>query len=71
MRGVIRPILIEDKIAKRIKDGAVFVNFRLLPNMRVVTVNNIGSPINKLMSKINFPSFGARQVFCPPVKRDN
>lgn len=71
MRGGVGPGLIEDKITKGIKNGFILINFRFLPDMGVVTVDNIGAGIDHLVGKIGAPFFGLGQIFVAPMDRNN
>jgi len=44
--GFVGPTLVENKIAKRVKDGFLPVYFGGLPNVRVVSVDNVGASID-------------------------
>lgn len=46
MGSFVRPTLVENEIAKRIKNGLVQIGFRLLPDMRMVAVDDIGAGID-------------------------
>lgn len=71
MRGFVGPALIENKITQGIKDGAVAVDFGLLPDVRMMAMNYIGAGIDKIVGQRNPPGFGIGAVFVAPVKGHN
>ena len=58
MRSGVRPALVKDKITQRIVDGFAMVDFRGLPNVGMMAMNNVGTGINQLTGQINPPGFG-------------
>jgi len=57
MGGNVGPRLIENKIAKGIKNRFVFINFVILPNVGVMTMNNVSASINQLSGQYLAPFF--------------
>src|SRR4030042_2062555 len=71
MRGFVGPGLVEDKIAKGVKNWFILINFRLLPNVGVVAMNDVSTSIDHLVGKVETPFFGLGKVFITPMDRDN
>ena len=65
------PTLIKNKIAERIENIFTMVKLHPLPDVGMLTVNDINTGINELVGKINPPGFGLGLILVSPMNGDN